>query len=196
MRLDVEVPYEAEALIEAEAKRRQREPEEYVKEVMAALRAAAREFLSDPERAATAQESRRGDESYERFLLARLAPFFAPGWLEAETDEAIIARGYFARVGALQLYVIASGPETDGGGGIKTHTRVEFLGLLGFHHLGKAVALANTPAAAAAPPKRSLLSFRGAAPWDGADAQERINALRDEWDDGRDPREAAAGAGA
>jgi len=194
MRLEVEVPHEAEALIEAEAKRRQRDPEEYVKEVMAALRAAAREFLSDPRRAATAHNGREEEEPYERFLLPRLAPFFAPGWLEAETDEAIIARGYFAQVGALQLYGIAGGPETDGGN-IKTRTRVEFLGLLGFHHLGKAVASANTPTAAAEPQKRSLLSFRGAAPWDGSDAQERVNALRDEWDKARDPKE-AAGAGA
>lgn len=196
MHLHVKVPYEAEALIEAEAKRRQRDPEDYTKELMAALRKAAQDFLSDPERAATARNGDREDEPYEQFLLPRLAPFFAPGWLESETDEAIIARGYFARFGALQLYGIASGLETDGNGEIETHTRVEFLGLLGLHHLRKAINLANTPATAeAAPKKRSLLSFRGAAPWDGTDAQERVNTLRDEWDE-RDLRKAATSAGA
>ena len=34
--------------------------------------------------------------------------------------------------------------------------------------------------------KRSLLSFQGVAPWDGTDAQERVNQLRAEWDEQRE----------
>lgn len=145
MSLEIIIPPEAEAVIEAEAKRRGRNPEEYAEEVMTALREAAQEFLSDPERLAAVQAGGLDDEEYDRYLLPRLARFFAPGWLEAETDKAVIARGHFARAGGLQMYELATGTENDGNGNAEKHLRVEFFGHLHMHHLRKAIALANTP---------------------------------------------------
>ncbi len=219
MLLEIEIPAEIEAALQEEANRRGLEDSDYIKSISVALRRAAEIWNAGTLMSIQEDDLQRSTSAgWEALALLRQA--LPEGW-EPESDEDRREASKIALAGGAFFSFILTSMLLGKGGAKDPYlprlTVDDLLSRRAADVIGRVQAEADTdeevrelvasllhsqdeldtPAKeAAASKKRSLLSFRGAAPWDGTDAQERVNALRDEWDE-RGLREAAtAGAGA